>query len=425
MVFRKILFLNLPADLGQGLEVDASDPLQPFPEAEAQFHAGGIKGGGAEFQGHEAGHGLLGQFLGQVLHLLGRVSQALPHGQQHQVGLFLEFSDFDFHRGQTGPFPAASPPPSCTTSTPRCRKKRSRNSRGPVSQGPRFQMSAGFRPRPATKAVTIAEFEKTLTENQHAGDAKLAAILSGLTLTERANGWWFSRWSTAFAEKTRQVFVALADGSAFLPLPSEDIPMAEAPSVAEQRRTDRGIRQVSERDSARSAQLSRDAPDLRTLRIRPPRQLSLSTDPNSADLLRNRPLHLLGTSKLKVAYVEGREDTERNGGFGDADLYASRFTTAGEFGPILYGVMMDATQSKLVWARWESSADGPLAVFRFEAPKEKSHYSIKPPGSGKAQKQFVAYRGEIALHPADGEVAWLSIVARPTPEDAGPRHHSM
>ena len=80
--------------------------------------------------------------------------------------------------------------------------------------------------------------------------------------------------------------------------------------------------------------------------------------------------------------------------------------------------MMDATQSKLAWARWESSADGPLAVFHFEAPKGKSHYSIKPPGSANAQKQFVAYLGEIALHPSDGAVAWLSVVARPAPEDA-------
>ncbi len=273
-------------------------------------------------------------------------------------------------------------------------------------------------PEPPTNPVTIVEFGKTLAENRSASDAKLAAILSGFALTERANGARLSRWSTAFTgQKTRQVFVALADGSAFLPLPAEDIPATEPPSVVEQRRMVATFAKFL-------GETLPGLPNFRATRLttyfedRPPRQLSLSTDPGAADTLRNRPLHVVGTGRLKVAYVEGHEDTERNIGFDDANLYASRFTTAGEFGPILYGVMMDATQSKLAWARWESSADGPLAVFHFEAPKGKSHYSIKPPGSGNAQKQFVAYLGEIALHPSDGAVAWLSVVARPAPEDA-------
>jgi hypothetical protein len=126
----------------------------------------------------------------------------------------------------------------------------------------------------------------------------------------------------------------------------------------------------------------------------------------------------VGTSTVKVAYVEGHEVTEKNGGFEDANPNASRFTTAGEFGPILYGVMFDAVQNELAWARWESSAASPLAVFRFDAPKEQSHYSLKARGAAKLQTQFVAYRGEIAIDPSDGAIVWLSVVASPTPDDA-------
>ena len=92
--------LNLSAHFRQGLEIDAPDAFQTLLKAEAQFHAGGVEGRGAEFQGHEPGHGLLGQLLGQVLDLLGRVPQSLPQGQQHQVGLFLQSGDFALHRGQ-------------------------------------------------------------------------------------------------------------------------------------------------------------------------------------------------------------------------------------------------------------------------------------------------------------------------------------
>ena len=272
-------------------------------------------------------------------------------------------------------------------------------------------------PEPAAKPVTIAEIEKILADNRRSGDGKLVAILTSLTLTERANSARLSRWNAQFAgTQTRQALLALADGSAFLPLPAEDIPAVPAASIAEQRRV---IKAFAEFLSATLPGL----PNFRATRLttyfedRPPRQLTLSTDPAASDPLRNRPMHVVGTSKLQMAYVDGREVLEKDDGFEDAKLLAARFTTAGEFGPILYGVMMDALQSKLVWERWESSADGSLAVFRFEAPKEKSHYSVKPPGA-KLQNQFVAYRGEIALRASDGVIERLAVVARPAQDDA-------
>jgi hypothetical protein len=273
-------------------------------------------------------------------------------------------------------------------------------------------------PEPDAKPATIAEVEKTLADNRRSGDGKLAAILTKLTLTERANAARLSRWnSESPGAQTRQALLALAGGSAFLPLPAEDIPAAPAPSIAEQRRM------ITAFAKFLSGTLP-GLPNFRATRLttyfedRPPRQLALATDPAATDPLRNRPMHVVGTSRLQVAYVEGREVAARYSGFEDPTLYASRFTTAGEFGPILYGVMMDAVQNKLVWAGWESSADGPLAVFRFDATKEKSHYSLKAPGAAKLQSQFVAYRGRIAIRPSDGAIVRLSVVASPASDDA-------
>jgi hypothetical protein len=273
-------------------------------------------------------------------------------------------------------------------------------------------------PEPATKPVTITEIEKTLADNRHSGDGKLAAILTKLSLTERANAPRLSRWNSENSgPQTRQILMALADGSAFLPLPAEDIPAAPAPSMAEQRRMMTAFAKFL-------GETLPGLPNFRATRLTtyfvdsPPRQLSLATDPAAPDPLRNRPMHVVDTSRLEVTYAEGREAKERSTGFEVANHDPSRFTTAGEFGPILYGMMMDALQSKLVWAGWESSPDGPLAVFRFDASKEKSHYSMKPPGDAKPQNHFVAYRGEIAIHPSNGTIERLSVVASPTPDDA-------
>ena len=128
-------------------------------------------------------------------------------------------------------------------------------------------------------------------------------------------------------------------------------------------------------------------------------------------------MHVVGSSRIQVAYVGGHEVEEKKSGFDDPGFDASRFTTAGEFGPILYGVMMDAARSTIAWSGWESGNDGLLATFRFDNPKDKSHFSLRPPGIPGSANQFVAYAGEIAVNPADGMIMRLSVMARPEPGD--------
>lgn len=273
-------------------------------------------------------------------------------------------------------------------------------------------------PEPTAKPVGILELEKTLDANRNSGDAKLAALLSGLTLTERASAARQSRWHAEFSgARTRQTLTALEDESTFQALPTPDIPDASTPTRSEQQRM------VSEVGKYISSALPA-LPNFRAVRSttyfedHPPRELPLATDPVAASAFLNRPMHVVGTSKSQVAYVDGHEVTEKQSGIQDMNPEASRFTTAGEFGPILYGVMMDAARSKLVWGGWEQGAGGLLAVFRFDAPKASSHYAVKPPGSAKPGDNFVAYRGEIAVDPSDGTILRLSVMAQPAPDDS-------
>jgi hypothetical protein len=90
--------------------------------------------------------------------------------------------------------------------------------------------------------------------------------------------------------------------------------------------------------------------------------------------------------------------------------------TSGVFGPILGMVLVDAAQGKLVWSQWEQGTVGPLAVFRFVIPREKSHYRVEfccvpgDQGSG-IFRQFSGYHGEIAVDPENGAILRLTVEA--------------
>ena len=52
-------------------------------------------------------------------------------------------------------------------------------------------------------------------------------------------------------------------------------------------------------------------------------------------------------------------------------------TTKGEFGPILFTVLLDITHSTVKWNHWEQIPGKTLAVFVFNVPREQSHYQSR------------------------------------------------
>jgi len=279
---------------------------------------------------------------------------------------------------------------------------------------------------PTAKPVTVKELEAKLAANHDANDAKLAAILSGLYMTERVTAARLAKWNAAFTgSEVREALMALADASAFETLPSEDVPSTATPSLSEQKQMMVGIGNYLSKVlpslpnliATRSTTYFEDHPSLpespwaKTQAII--RESPVDNDVASMKL--RWPLHRAETSKIQVANVNGKESTMK--GALEPASYASRLTTAGEFGPILYGVMMDAAHGNLTWAGWEPGNDGPLAVFRFEASKENSHYSLRQGGAAKGQNQFVAYSGTFAIRTSDGAILRLTVLAHPAPGD--------
>src|SRR4051794_27056087 len=92
---------------------------------------------------------------------------------------------------------------------------------------------------PACKAerVTVAQLESILTQSQSLPDADLAAKLSDLQLTQRLAPVRVAHWRAALpGAKAQHALLGVADRSAFLALPAEDIPANAAPELADQRR---------------------------------------------------------------------------------------------------------------------------------------------------------------------------------------------
>jgi hypothetical protein len=87
----------------------------------------------------------------------------------------------------------------------------------------------------AGKHVTIAQLEQILNTLKGKSDSRTAHELSSLELTEGASSMRLNRWEREFAgSHVREALTLLADASAFLELPAEDIPNFPEPGDAEQ-----------------------------------------------------------------------------------------------------------------------------------------------------------------------------------------------
>jgi hypothetical protein len=266
----------------------------------------------------------------------------------------------------------------------------------------------------AAKPISVAELEQLLAAAPTRGDTHVARTLSNLELTQRLNSVKLSRWLSALpGSKSQQAFLALADMSAFLDLPPVEIPATAAPDSAAQRR----MLSLSQDYISKT---TRQLPNLFATRATTSYQESLWEHWTAeSGLLRYQPLHPVGRYSADVLYRDGGE------AHSDGPKHLKRppgLETSGEFG-LLGTVLEDAVQSKLSWSHWEQGAAGPVAVFRYSVPAEKSHYEVgsswvrDAKGNRIVYQQFSGYRGEIAIDPSTGTILRLVLRADTKPTD--------
>lgn len=254
-------------------------------------------------------------------------------------------------------------------------------------------------------------------------DAKLAAKISELELTERASTLRLEKWRNELSGKrTREALLALADASAFLDLPSTEILTTEKPDAETRRKIlDRMVRYVNTtthklpdfmatRSTTHLDDLS-SAQEMVAVGIGPD-GYDVGNPPSTGG---SRSMHVVGSVAAAVTYRNGHEVTDdRTNQNREATWYGNGLAVRGEFGSILSFVVKDAITAKIFWSRWEKGVAAPMAVFCYRVPQALSHYTVD-----QGERVSPAYHGELAIDPANGAILRISVVADLVPPGSG------
>jgi len=261
----------------------------------------------------------------------------------------------------------------------------------------------------AARPVTVEQLRQQLQSLSAKGDAEAARQITDLKLTERMTRDQESELEkTLPGQKSRQALLAVVDQSAFLSPPAQQTPEKAAPDLAEQRRLMTLVVNYVVKTVPK-------LPDF--LATRTTVRFADSPQRLGSSVTEYEPLHLEGTDRGQVSYVDEREvaDDEAKGG---KDAAARRgLQSWGEFGPILSTVLLDAAQNKLAWLRWEQAGAETLAVFSYSVPKERSRFEIDyccttdPAGENRVFHAPAGYTGEMAVDPDTGAIYRLEIEA--------------
>ena len=270
----------------------------------------------------------------------------------------------------------------------------------------------------AARRVTVEQLGQVLTADHGKPDGELARQLSGLELTERLSAIRLSRWEADLpGAESRQALNALADMSAFLDLPAEDIPDIATPNIPAQRQlmaqtVDYVGKTITKLPNFFATRVTTHFEDT-------PRGFEKGQTVSTL----YQPLHRIGSSNANVLYRDGQEVVDVGAAKGRKPKPAAQgLTTSGEFGPILATVLVDAAQGTLVWSHWEQGPTGPEAVVRYAVPQGKSHYEVEfcciaGNNEGRVFQQLSGYHGEITVDPANGSILRLTLEADLKPTD--------
>jgi VWFA-related protein len=292
----------------------------------------------------------------------------------------------------------------------------------------------------AARRVTVAQLTETLAAAaaEHRSDLDIAHQVANLELSERLTASTLDRFAARLTLQphTALALQMLADQSAFLDPPPDELPATAPPDDATQQ-------QMLEAARAYAVQTWGRLPNFFVTRITN-RFDDLPHAPTKGDWPVRAGLQPVGTTTRQITFRDGKEvldattaDTSGNG----KTVEELGLRSWGEFGPALTVVLADLAHHKTSFTHWEQTAAGLTAVFRYEVPKEASHYlvaykamnekvlgrtqygysgrnrspqqvaSIPKESELKTYGETPAYHGEIAIDPATGAVLRITIQA--------------
>ena len=266
-------------------------------------------------------------------------------------------------------------------------------------------------PRVPAKRVTVHELQQILEAAKEEHEGELTKQLTGVELSERLSSSQLSLWKDRLHGKnSRAALVALADGSAFLAPPAEEILSDRAPDLDTQH-------QILSRTQKYVQEALPKLPDFFATRTTTEYE---QPSPKEGDTwktaLADQSLREAVTEKATLLYRNGHEEQDAEKKKGSPSAKKKDLNFIGVFGPILGSVLVDATQSnnKLIWSRWIQGEQGKEAVFRYMV-SENPHYNVVHCClvDGKIFRTSTKYFGELAIDPGTGAILRLTIEAQP------------
>ena len=283
----------------------------------------------------------------------------------------------------------------------------------------------------AVKRMTVAQLEQVLVTDRvaHKSDIEIARKIGGIELSERLSDAALGRLNKQFPSGSQPAMelLLLADRSAFLDPPANELPAIPAPGAATQQ-------QLLEAATRFAVETLPHLPNLLATRT----TFSFDDSPQEVTkggYLQRIGLHLIGSSKAEVSVRTERANPSTRTGAASSPAQGGLMTW-GEFGSTLLIILSDSGQGKTTWSHWDQTSSGVAAVFHYEVPKIASHYEIDTPvehiqpsgGSNRwartggmaamaassttaVVRTKPSYQGSLWIDPASGTILRVTLVA--------------
>lgn len=276
--------------------------------------------------------------------------------------------------------------------------------------------------------MTVVQLEQMLGAERaaHKSDIEIARRISDVELSERLTDLALGQLSKQFASGSQpaMALLLLADRSAFLDPPANELPAMHTPDAATQQHLLVAARRFA-------VETLPNLPNLLATRI----TFSFDDSPQEVTkggYLQRIGLHLIGSSKAEVS-VRNEKENPSTRTVAASSSEQGGLMTWGEFGSTLLIILSDSSKGKTTWSHWEHTPTGVVAVFHYEVPKTASHYEIDTPveqmepnpGSNRWARAGGAtatiktamvrskpgYQGSLWIDPASGTILRVTLVA--------------
>ncbi len=271
----------------------------------------------------------------------------------------------------------------------------------------------------ASKRATVAQLEQALmtAHAAHKPDAEIARQIRGFELSERLTEAKLDRLTASLDAGSQAVLALqlLADQSAFLEPPANELPSTAAPDAATQRRMI-----VAARNYVAKTLLQ--LPNLFAMRTTnryddSPYEVKKGSWPVRAGL------HLVSTSRRESSIFHERPNPSTNASAANRPEQ-SGLDSGGEFGSMLSMILTDAVKGRVNWSHWEKTTAGTVAVFHYSVPSSASHFELinslqrqaslegtSTPTVGSRQVTRPGYHGALWVDPLTGTILRATIEA--------------